>query len=182
TAIESDFWGWSTFKTAPPPVSIAHPKIAAISGGTSLLMRTTEFSLQMACEAKPETPRWCCIGTPSRVRRRPPFSNAPASLAFVPASQGILPCDLHPGHSPQRGKKVATTWSPTLKREFGEPTRSTMPVASCPNNIGNGLGRSLLTTDRSEWHTPAAKMRSKRSFLAGGSSTKVETLIGVEAT
>jgi hypothetical protein len=44
--------------TAPPPVSTAHPRSDATSGGTSAGTGTTDRRSTTAWVAKPETPRW----------------------------------------------------------------------------------------------------------------------------
>ena len=61
------------------------------------------------------------------------------------------------------------------------PTSSTMPAASWPNAIGSGRGRLPLITDRSEWHSPAALIRTSTSPGPGGSSSSVSIVSGLDA-
>ena len=68
-----------------------------------------------------------------------------------------------------------------LRRPSTGPTSSTIPAASCPNAIGIGRGRFPLITDRSEWHKPAALIRTSTSPGPGGSSSNVSNVNGCEA-
>ncbi|SLJ82234.1 Uncharacterised protein [Mycobacteroides abscessus subsp. abscessus] len=58
TMIRSAGPGFAEFNSAPPPVSTAHPKTAATSGGTSSGTGTTDRRSTTACVANADTPRW----------------------------------------------------------------------------------------------------------------------------
>ena len=58
------------------------------------------------------------------------------------------------------------------------PSASTRPLASWPSSIGTGRARLPSTTDRSEWHTPAASMRTSTSPGPGSSRSSSPTVSG----
>ena len=60
-----------------------------------------------------------------------------------------------------------TTWSPGFTERTASPTASTMPAPSWPSTAGAGKGIVPSITDRSEWHTPAACMRTCTSLGPG---------------
>ena len=74
-----------------------------------------------------------------------------------------------------------TTRRPTARSVTAEPTASTRPAASWPRSIGTGRTRLPSSTDRSEWHTPAASIRTRTSVGPGPSSSTVATLMGAES-
>jgi hypothetical protein len=74
-----------------------------------------------------------------------------------------------------------TTWSPGTRSGTSSPTSSTTPADSWPSAIGIGRGRSPLMTDRSEWHSPAAAIRTSTSPRPGPSSSTVATRSGLLA-
>lgn len=75
-----------------------------------------------------------------------------------------------------------TTRCPTARSPTAAPTCSTMPAASWPSSIGTGRTREPLTTDRSEWHNPAASMRTSSSVSPGGASSSSVIVNGVDST
>ena len=81
---------------------------------------------------------------------------------------------------PQDGTNTQTTWSPRARSSTPGPTSSTMPAASWPSAIGIGRGRSPLITDRSEWHRPAALIRTSTSPGPGGSSSSSSITSGFD--
>ena len=95
----------------------------------------------------------------------------PSAFAALPRSHGRRPSVAQAAHSPQRGRKVSTTRSPSATSCTAAPTRSTMPAASCPSSIGVGRGRLPSTTERSEWQMPAASMRTSSSVGPGSASS-----------
>ena len=56
-----------------------------------------------------------------------------------------------------------------------------IPAASCPSSIGVGRTRLPSTTDRSEWQTPAASMRTSSSSAPGGASSMSAMVMGRES-
>ena len=62
-------------------------------------------------------------------------------------------------HSRQAGAQFSTTWSPTAARVTCSPVSTTSPAASWPSTSGYGGASVPLTMDRSEWQTPAARIR-----------------------
>ncbi len=62
-------------------------------------------------------------------------------------------------HTPHVGMNEPMTRSPTWTRVTSVPTDSTMPVPSWPR-ISGRAGIVPLITERSEWHTPLAVMRT----------------------
>ena len=111
--------GRPALMTAPPPVSTAQPSSAAISGGTSASTGTTEVRLTTAWVAKRAHAEVVVHvlrrrrPQPARCSRMPPPTSVPALLAAVPTSHGSRPSVRHPAHSPQRGRNVITTRSPS---------------------------------------------------------------------
>ncbi|GAB4004325.1 hypothetical protein GCM10029992_48890 [Glycomyces albus] len=75
------------------------------------------------------------------------------------------------------GRNVITTRRPTATAVPG-PASSTIPAASWPSSIGVGRTRLPSTTDRSEWHSPAASIRTSSSPDPGGPSSSGPTVIG----
>ncbi len=155
--------GRPALMTAPPPVSTAHPSSDATAGGTSAGTGTTERRSTTAYVAKPETPRWWLTGWPPRDSRLSPAISVPAPLAALPGSQGVSPFVAHAGQWPHLGRNVMTMRCPTGMSATADPACSTMPAASWPSSIGTGRTRLPSTTDRSEWHRPAASMRTRSS-------------------
>src|SRR5690625_730868 len=70
-----------------------------------------------------------------------------------------------------------TTRRPTAMSVSG-PAASTIPAASCPSSMGTGRARVPSTTDRSEWHSPAASIRTRISPGPGGSSSSGPMVTG----
>jgi hypothetical protein len=120
------------------------------------------------------------MAVPLSRRRRPPRSNSPAVLEAAAARQRAGLPDTHSGHEPQLGTKTSTTWSPMVTSLTPAPTASTTPAASCPRTMGTGRGLLPLTTDRSEWHTPAARIRISSSPGPGPSSVSVRSSRGLD--
>src|SRR5215472_16398829 len=52
------------------------------------------------------------------------------------------------------------------------PFSTTMPAASCPSTIGNGIGQSPFMMCQSLMHTPAALTCTRTSFAFGGSCSR----------
>ena len=69
--------------------------------------------------------------------------------------------------APQLARVAITTWSPGLTERTAEPTDSTTPAPSWPSTAGAGNGMVPSMTERSEWHTPAACMRTCTSLGPG---------------
>ena len=80
--------GRAALSTAPPPVSTAQPRTAATSAGMSSSTGTAEARSTTAWVAKPETPRWWWMGSPSRLRSRDPCSRVPVVVALGPCRAG----------------------------------------------------------------------------------------------
>ncbi|OLE22898.1 MAG: hypothetical protein AUG49_17605 [Catenulispora sp. 13_1_20CM_3_70_7] len=62
-------------------------------------------------------------------------------------------------HWPHGGFQHTMTWSPTETRVTPSPTATTSPAPSWPGTNGTGCGSTPVMADRSEWHTPVARMR-----------------------
>lgn len=58
------------------------------------------------------------------------------------------------------------------------PVSWTTPTASWPSAIGNGRTRSPLTTERSEWQSEAAAIRTSTSPSRGAPSSSSSTSTG----
>ena len=71
-----------------------------------------------------------------------------------------------------------TTCCPTARSLTSGPSAVTRPLASWPSSMGTGRARLPLTTDRSEWHTPAAAISTSTSPGPGGSSSSSPTVSG----
>ena len=99
-------------------------------------------------------------------------TSVPALLTAVPGMHGSFPFVRQLSHSPQRGRKTVLTCWPTVRSVTLSPTFSTTPEASWPRSIGMGRGRLPSTTDRSEWHRPAARTRMRTSSGPGSSSSR----------
>src|SRR5690606_31982232 len=164
--------------TAPTPVSSAHPNSAATGKGTSSGMTTADARSTTAYSLKAETPRWWCTAVPLRRSRWAPRSSVPAPLAVAAGAHSAGVPALQCGHEPQAGTNTSTTWSPGRTSRTAGPTSTTTPAASCPSAIGTGRTRLPSTTDRSEWHTPAASTRTSSSPSPGGSSSSSATVSG----
>ena len=74
---------------------------------------------------------------------------------------------------PQAARVAITTWSPGLTERTSEPTDSTTPAPSWPRTTGGGKGMVPSMTERSEWHTPAAPMRTATSLGPGAAHREV---------
>jgi hypothetical protein len=129
--------------------------------------------------AKAETPRWWWTsarrGGP---QRRPPRSSSPAVLAAAgvrtaPAGPGALGAASRSG-----GRTPARPGHPRRCRSPPAPTSRTCPAASWPRTIGVGRGRLPSTTDRSEWHSPAASTRTSSSPGPGRGELELATSRG----
>src|SRR5439155_258203 len=59
------------------------------------------------------------------------------------------------------------TWSPGCTYDTCEPTASTTPADSCPSTVGTGAGYFPSMKWRSEWHSPAATVRTSTSCGPG---------------
>ena len=82
---------------------------------------------------------------------------------------------------PQLGTNTRMTWSPAARPFTPGPSSTTSPAASWPSTMGIGRGRSPLTVERSEWHRPAALMRTSTSPSPGGSSSTSSMVKGLES-
>ena len=74
---------------------------------------------------------------------------------------------LHSAHMPHDASVATTTWSPGFTLVTAPPTASTTPAPSCPSTAGEPHGIVPSTTLTSEWHTPAATMRTSTSVGPG---------------
>ncbi len=100
----------AVFRTAPAPVSTAHPNSAAVGSGTSRGTTTADSRATTACRAKPETPRWWWSALPPRSRSRDgPCSSVPAPFTCAAGVHSAGLPEEHSAHSPQLGTKVSTT-------------------------------------------------------------------------
>jgi hypothetical protein len=63
--------------------------------------------------------------------------------------------------APHAGDQLSTTWSPAVTWVTPSPTVTTVPAASWPRTAGSSWGRVPSASDRSEWQTPAAAMRTR---------------------
>src|SRR5690625_6089443 len=97
-----------------------------------------------------DTPTCILIVSLSLSNRIPPLINVPAVLDFAPGSHKAGRPSLHGTQCPQLGTNTQTTWSPGTKSVTPSPTSVTIPDASCPSAIGNGLGLLPSMTDKSE--------------------------------
>ena len=171
--------GWPALIIAPPPVSTAQPSSAATSGGTSASTGTTERRFTTAWVAKAETPGGGGRASPSRCRRaarrravspRRCCAARAARHAPVGGAAGALAAAGQERHDDAlAGREVV---------DAGARAASTCPRASWPSSIGTGRTRLPSTTDRSEWHTPAASIRTSSSPGPGGSSSSSPTVRG----
>ena len=89
------------------------------------------------------------------------------------------PTSSHCHGRPDRTAGTRRTAAPTTgrrgRRPRGRSTPSpslvTTPAPSCPSTTGVGTSQSPRTTCRSEWHTPAAAIRTSTSPACGASSS-----------
>ncbi len=102
----------------------------------------------------------------------------PAALALPPGSHSAARPPRHSAHSPQVGTKESDTWSPGSKPCASGPSSTTSPAASWPSTIGITRGREPSITDRSEWHSPAARTLTSISPGPGGASSSSATSSG----
>ena len=78
-------------------------------------------------------------------------------------------------HARHGGAQFNTTRSPGRTEVTAEPTSLTVPLASCPSTTGYRGTTVPLTIDRSEWHTPAAAMRTRTSWGPSSRSSMSQT-------
>ncbi len=159
-------------QTAPIPVDKAHPTRAASSRGAARSTGTTWRSGTSVSSAK--------VAVPS-----PRMSFAPPTDAYGPPSDSAIPvlhnmgCPArHQKHCRHGGIHVSTTWSPTATRVTAGPTSTTTPEPSWPSTVGNMKGMVPFWTERSEWHTPLAAIRTRTSRGPTGSSVISSTSKG----
>ena len=173
--------GRAALSTAPPPVSTAQPRTAAMSAGMSSSTGTAEARSTTAWVAKPETPRWWWTGSPSRLRCLDPCSRVPSLLLCEPAVQGSRPSSAQFAQLSHRGRKDMTTRWPGCRSVTPEPTVTMRPAASWPSSMGTGRTRLPSTTLRSEWQIPAASIRTRISVGPGAASSSSEMLMGLDS-
>ena len=147
------------FNTAPTPVSTPQPIRQAEVSGTSLGMRTACTSLTTVTSEKTDEAAKFEAGSPLKVK----------GVVMLPSE--LLHHDgcpvLQARQTPQLASVAMTTWSPGLTEVTEDPTASTTPAPSCPITSGAGKGMVPSMTERSEWHTPAACMRTWTSLGPG---------------
>ena len=164
----------AVLKTAPTPVNTAQPNSAASAWSrpsASDPSFTHERRDTTTWSAKHDTPTWWFSVSPPACKRRSPDSSVPAVLLAAPGSHSAGRPSMHGMQPPQLGMNTSTTRSPARRSVTPAPHSTTSPAASCPSTIGTGRGRSPEITDRSEWHRPAARMRTSTSPAPGGSSS-----------
>ena len=145
----------AVLRTAPVPVSAAQPRRAAAGQSRSDGTPITAFSGTTTCSAKAPRPSATYTGAPSRVL---PFSRA--AMPDVVAHSHGSPCSQNQ-HIRHAGCQLSATWSPAAARLTPAPVSTTSPAASCPRTSGYGGCSVPLTMDRSEWQTPAARIRTR---------------------
>ena len=74
--------------------------------------------------------------------------------------------------APQLANVAMTTWSPGSTDRTASPIASTTPAPSWPSTAGAGKGMVPSITERSEWHTPAACMRTFTSVGPGARTSR----------
>ncbi|MCY1547264.1 hypothetical protein D9M68_833100 [compost metagenome] len=157
--------------TAPAPVSTAQPNSAASRWLSSTLTFTQDRRDTTAYSAKQDTPVWWLMYSSPMCRRRSPPNRVPLVLAAAPGSHSAGRPSMQGLQQPQLGTNTMATWSPGFRSVTPGPASTTSPDDSCPSTIGTPRGRSPLMTDRSEWHSPAALIRTSTSPKPGGSSS-----------
>src|SRR3982074_1934466 len=71
---------------------------------------------------------------------------------------------------PHAGDQFNKTWSPAPTLVTPGPTAITVPAPSWPRTAGIGWSSVPLASERSEWQTPAAVIRTRTSPSAGAGS------------
>ena len=131
----------------------------ADESGTSLGMRTAWTSLTIVTSEKTEAAAKFDAGSPLKVKGVEMLPRELLHHVGWPVPQAR--------HAPQLARVAITTWSPGFTDRTASPTASTMPAPSWPSTAGAGNGIVPSITDRSEWHTPAACMRTCTSLGPG---------------
>ncbi len=147
------------FRTAPTPVRTPQPMRQAEESGTSLGIFTACTSLTTVISEKTEAAAKLEAGSPLKV-------NGVEMLPSELLHQVGWPV-LQARQAPQEARVAITTWSPGCTERTASPTASTTPAPSWPSTAGAGNGIVPSITDRSEWHTPAASIRTWTSFGPG---------------
>ena len=126
----------STLRTAPTPVTTAHPMRAATAGGVPSGIRMTDSCASTARSAKHETPRKWCTRSPRTDSRLVPSSRPPVETWRLADVHSAGRPDEQNAQWPHRGRHMSTTWSPGATRVTPGPTASTTPAPSWPSTIG----------------------------------------------
>lgn len=100
-----------------------------------------------------------------------PDSKLPLVLCCKPGSQSAGLPSAQQSQWPQLGTKIIETRCPGFRSLEPEPVLTTSPTASWPKATGVGLGRSPLITDKSECHTPAARIFTSTSSGPGSAKS-----------
>ena len=90
------------------------------------------------------------------------------------------PAPPSPPQQPPALRHAATCLATLMAAAATDPAAATTPAASCPSAMGTGRGRSPLMTDRSEWHRPAAAIRTSTSPWRGGASSSSASASGCD--
>ena len=159
TAAVSPGFTLARFRTAPTPVRTPQPMRQADEKGMSFGMRTACTSLTIVTSEKTEAAAKFEAGSPLKVNGVEMLPSELLHHVGCPVLQAR--------QAPQLASVAMTTWSPGFTDRTASPTASTMPAPSWPSTAGAGKGMVPSITDRSEWHTPAACMRTCTSFGPG---------------
>ena len=127
--------------------------------GMSFGMRTACTSLTIVTSEKTDAAAKFEAGSPLKVKGVEMLPSELLHHVGCPVPQAR--------QAPQLAKVAITTWSPGFTDRTASPTASTMPAPSWPEHRRRGKGMVPLITDRSEWHTPAACMRTCTSVGPG---------------
>jgi len=104
----------AAFRTAPTPVTTAHPRSAASTIGSSGGIGTALAAGTTHASAKQDTKLKCSSGSPVSARRSlvVPSSIVPFQANTPAVSQRFGLLARHAGHTRHAGAKLNATWSP----------------------------------------------------------------------
>src|ERR1700733_464136 len=162
------------FTDEPHPVPTPQPSRHRVSRGRSLGTFTADMTETTVYSQKVEMPDIWPTRSPSVVRSRKLVgSPGRAPLRMVaPTLQRFWWPVAHQRQRPQAARNEKTTWSPTSKPGVLGPTCSTTPDPSWPPAMGSmPVRRSPVAKWSSEWHRPAATIRTNNSSWRGSSKS-----------
>ena len=170
----------ATLRTAPTPVTTAHPSSAACHIGNPSGIGTADAASITQRSAKHATISPCCSVSPAgSCSREVPSISVPRAMFTATISQRVVRPARHCGQRPHDGTKQNATRSPGATWVTPGATASTKPAPSCPSTIGQRPAPSTPSARwTSEWQTPAAATRTWTSPARGGSSRIVSISTG----